>query len=638
MRFFRRKKDKKQKPYMDVPVFGHIRAGDGSYDSRFMVRYSCEPTRNSPRLLANFPPALLDRIFSFVCPQTIDESYDPCEQSAVGDTCPLCDLRDLAHATMVCKRWHYYGVQTLYRSIRIDNVHYCQREAVLAEKRKRKTFFDRNADPEDTAAARLKLLSRTLRDDQVRLAKLVTFFKIPYMLRESSQNDLSRTLAVLPNIKYVDLPEGLFSDDPAFSTLRLEVEARCPDLRKMTYMAGSEQSLSRLAYGSIWPNLEVLELTRISLDSFMLRHIISSLSNLRALKITDCKNFTDDVFAASENLPPLPAIQELILHKVPMTSFGFASLMVRPEIQNSLHILNLWRTGIKPVNLQDVFTAAPNLKNLAIHESVSQGIMSGANLPKLVSRSLETIRYEISSSSDSGAMSNASTSYYTYLASSILSGGLPKLHAVYVRDPYFPDHLMGLPPPPPSIPGLVRPRSSASLRGSPMTSPASSIGPASPQPHHATLPLPLPRPPPIGGAAQESNRFSSNNPFAGLGPLTKTLEVFTKSDDSMDWSFIKVAPQPMAGLSSRRMGSHARSVSSYGLGTDVAGLGWDSSHARRSVMVGHANGGGFLALPQEDETIPLPLPSPRFMQEGEAWPRPRSSGMAPSRGSKDLWS
>ncbi len=123
-----------------------------------------------------------------------------------------------------------------YHSIRIDTVHYCQREAILAEKRKRRTFFDRNGEPEDPTQARLHLLCRTLRDDPARLGPLVEFLKIPYMLRESSQADLARTIAVLPSLKYVDLPEGMFQDDPPFITLRLEVQARCHELRRMTYM------------------------------------------------------------------------------------------------------------------------------------------------------------------------------------------------------------------------------------------------------------------------------------------------------------------------------------------------------------------------------------------------------------------
>ncbi len=59
----------------------------------------------SAAALAHLPAAILERIFAFVCPHTLDESYETCEQSAIEDACMLCDLRDLAHCVQVNKRW-----------------------------------------------------------------------------------------------------------------------------------------------------------------------------------------------------------------------------------------------------------------------------------------------------------------------------------------------------------------------------------------------------------------------------------------------------------------------------------------------------------------------------------------------------
>lgn len=59
------------------------------------------------------PDQILERIFSFVCPHTRDESYETCEQSAIEDACMLCDLRDLAHAGLVCKRWKKAAVRLM---------------------------------------------------------------------------------------------------------------------------------------------------------------------------------------------------------------------------------------------------------------------------------------------------------------------------------------------------------------------------------------------------------------------------------------------------------------------------------------------------------------------------------------------
>ena len=67
----------------------------------------------SSRLLAQLPGALLERIFSFVCPHTQDETYESCEQSAVEDTCMLCDLRDLAHCAQVSRQWRFHATNLL---------------------------------------------------------------------------------------------------------------------------------------------------------------------------------------------------------------------------------------------------------------------------------------------------------------------------------------------------------------------------------------------------------------------------------------------------------------------------------------------------------------------------------------------
>ncbi|PKS07943.1 hypothetical protein jhhlp_006555 [Lomentospora prolificans] len=627
MKFFKRK-DKKKTSYLDVPGGGSSYSGrrgsSHDLDEQFRYQrsgYTPPPTSASARALAHLPEAALERIFFFVCPQSLDESYETCEQSFVEDACMLCDLRDLAHCVQVCRAWHGSARKLLYHSVRIDSVHYCEREAFLADRRKRRTFFDRNGEPEDTAHARLKLLCRTLRDDPTRLGALVRYLKTPYMLRESCQGDLARTIAVLPNLRYVDLPEGLFSDDPAFATLRLEVQARCSDLRKMTYMSGAERSLELLARGRVWGNLEVLDLIKLNMDPVILRHVLAALGNLRALKITEMRSFSDDVFAFNENLPHFPALSELILKKTPrVTEAGLAEYLSRPDAGSALKVLSLWKTGVKPTRVQDVLDHALNLKTLSIYDTVESAIPSGAGLKRITSRSLETIRYEVSNAADDG-YSSAAASHYTYLASSILAGGLPRLRAVYVRDPTFPDQLLGidLPPLPPF--GGGRPSSSHGSRGSQSFSP--------PKSYSNNFSFSPPK-----RSMDPTNRFSSNNPFAGTGALTHTLEVFTKSDEGMDWSFIKVQPIHGSGFGppsrfgggGRRGSQSQRPTSSYGLGADITGVGWDTGGARRSVMVGTGTG-GFLAIPTDSGGA--------SQDEPEEWPRPRSS--AGEKGDRDLW-
>lgn len=59
----------------------------------------------SKELLNALPNAILERIFAFVCPHTQDDTYESCEQSAVEDSCMLCDLRDLSHCAQASRRW-----------------------------------------------------------------------------------------------------------------------------------------------------------------------------------------------------------------------------------------------------------------------------------------------------------------------------------------------------------------------------------------------------------------------------------------------------------------------------------------------------------------------------------------------------
>jgi hypothetical protein len=67
----------------------------------------------SSQLLAKLPGPLLERIFSFVCPHSQDDTYESCEQSAVEDTCMLCDARDLAHCAQVSRKWRFHATNLL---------------------------------------------------------------------------------------------------------------------------------------------------------------------------------------------------------------------------------------------------------------------------------------------------------------------------------------------------------------------------------------------------------------------------------------------------------------------------------------------------------------------------------------------
>ncbi|PHH72294.1 hypothetical protein CDD83_5001 [Cordyceps sp. RAO-2017] len=374
------------------------------------------PSAASADLVAHLPSAVLQRIFAFVCPHSRDESYETCEESASESGCMLCDLRDLSHCAQVSRPWRASAITVMYHSVRIDPVHYCKLEAVLAEKRKKTSRFDRNGIPEDPALARLRLFRRTVRDDPTRIGRLVQFLKTPYMIRESCHVELAQTIAVLPNLQYVDLPEGMFSDEPNYATLRLEVQARCPNLRKMTYVRGSERSFPMLATGQVWRYLEVLELDRLDVDPVVLRAVLASLTRLRALKVTETPSFSDEVMSSDDGLPPLPALEELILKDAPrMTAAGLVEYLSWNETQRSLKVLTIKDTGVQPSRLQDVLVMAPSLRTLAIQAKVSEPFPSAEGPPLLCSMRLKTLRFEISATPAAGPY--ATPGYYSYLAS-----------------------------------------------------------------------------------------------------------------------------------------------------------------------------------------------------------------------------
>ena len=63
------------------------------------------------------PLPVVNRILAAVCPHTQDDSYDTSEESMTEDGCMLCDMRDLAHCALVCKRWAIEARKLLYGSL-----------------------------------------------------------------------------------------------------------------------------------------------------------------------------------------------------------------------------------------------------------------------------------------------------------------------------------------------------------------------------------------------------------------------------------------------------------------------------------------------------------------------------------------
>ncbi|KAL8824769.1 MAG: hypothetical protein Q9191_004833, partial [Dirinaria sp. TL-2023a] len=340
-----------------------------------------------PNPTAKLPDNALKAIFAAVCPHSQDDSYLSSEDSMPDGGCLLCDLRDLAHCAMVNRQWAGPAQDMLYHSIRIDPVHYCQLEFELCEKRKRKSHrFDRNGEQADAPAERLQLLSRTVRENQY-LASQVQFLKMPYMTRESCVADLARTVQVLPNLRFIDLPEGFFSDSPSSATLKQELQVRCPDIRKMRYTAGAERSFIMLPQTRQWQNLEVLELSRLLVEPSMLTYALSSFPVLQELKLVNLPLLEDSIFQPGPQRNSFPPLAKLSLRDTPnITASGLATYLSSPVNRENLSSLTLTNTGILIESLHSILATAPYLTNLHITESVSRSLPLQPTPPPLTSR------------------------------------------------------------------------------------------------------------------------------------------------------------------------------------------------------------------------------------------------------------
>ena len=529
------------------------------------------------------PARVLKHIFAYLCPHTNDETCTSLEGSMIEAGCMLCSMRDLAHCASVSHEWtdvtqrillvfhssaynldgYQLGLPRLvcrYRSVRLDPVHYCQKEYDLSAKRKRRSFFERNGDPKDPTQERLQLFERTVRENEY-LAALVQILKMPYMTRQTCKADLARTVSVLPNLRYVDLPEGFFNDEPSSSMLRQELQHRCPEIRSMKYHAGAESSFALLAHSRIWQNLEILELVGLEIEPDTLLYVVASLPDLREVKLGDIPSLDDTIFGRNNSLPPFPPLSSLILEGTPaISASGLIAYLSRPEVRELLSRLSLSKTGVLPQDLHEVLSYAPRLSDLTINEIVSRSFPLKP-VPALASRSLLTFHYEILSSSHSP--NPPSDTYYTYLASSLLSSSLPSLRYLYAFSPSLPALLLI----PPNAPFAGSNKSSRFSAASSIYSNSSQSG--------AILDAPL-----------------------SFG-LTSRLSIYTKPPEAIEteWSLTTIEP-PSEQNGRRGSASATRPISV--MASDRSGSpNSGSGRSKDSVLVGNGFG-GYLAVPSED--------------------------------------
>jgi hypothetical protein len=364
------------------------------------------------------------------------------------------------------------------------------------------------------------------------------------MTREGSKAELARTVAVLPNLRYVDVPEGFYSDDAASTALKQELQVSCPEIRRMKYNAGSERSLMQVSPQRRWQNLEILELCGLRLETEHLLRALGSFSSLQDLKLVDLAWLDDSVFGpSSQSLPLFPPIRRLTLQNTRQVhAGGLATYLSQAQNREALTQLSLSSTGVQPQQLPHILSRAPYLESLSIVEAVERSLPTDPPSHLLASQSLRHLYYEITSDvSPRFGGQPPTVSYYTYLMSSLLAQTslLPNLTNLYVRDPDFAETLLLAPP---------------------------------------------------------SRPFAPHKPtFA----FTQPLSVFSKGASELEWNFTSVVP-PNADHEPRGSMSGKRPVSL--MGAESLSPAWGGG-ARKSVVVGNGLG-GFLAVPSDDGIRP----------------------------------
>lgn len=358
------------------------------------------------------------------------------------------------------------------------------------------------------------------------------------MTRMVCKPDLARTVSVLPNLRYIDLPDGFYNDEPSSNTLKQELQARCGDIRQMKYAGGAEESFQMLAQTRQWPNLESLEVLNLAVDPEIIAEVVASLLNLRHIKCTGLHSFDDSMFG-SMRISPFPPLAVLEFQEMPnISANGLLTYLSYPEAKQALKSLTLANTGVLVSDLFQILAAAPSLTTLYINESVSRAL---PQTPALASCSLRNLHYEITNANSSPrGLSSPSDSYYSCLSSSILSGSLPSLTHLYALCTSLPTML--LPPP---------------------------------QPNFA-----------MNGAS---------NPYRPVDDvISRPLRLYTKAVTEMEWNLTLMNPPTPAD----RHGSATttRPMSLYL--ENQRGPRWREM-GRESVMVGNGFG-GFLAVPSED--------------------------------------
>ncbi|TGZ79477.1 hypothetical protein EX30DRAFT_108559 [Ascodesmis nigricans] len=380
--------------------------------------------------------AILTRIFTFVCPHSLDREYASSESSATEGGCMLCDMRDLSKVSAVCRLFRQLSFPLQYTSVRLDNVHYCGLEDELEAKRRRGSVFLRKEDhPSTVPEARFRLLYRTLQENEA-AAHLVQYLKTPYMVRETCKADIARLLSLTPSIRYVDLPEGLFSGDQSCNSLMGILWSRCTDLRTMEWRAGSEATFHK-SVPPPWPHLEVVKLKGLQVEDSDVIRLLSLLPSLRELDLSELPWFSPDLFTS----PDFPTnLTKLTLSELPVPIDADILVPLLQRIGHNLTSLTLLK-ATHPDTLPHILPHLPQLQTLKIKYTLPRPPTTPPQT--ITSPTLRILHYDISCPRQH--------TYNISLAKQLTLRYFPCLREVYVFDDGFHDKI----PRRGCVPGLV---------------------------------------------------------------------------------------------------------------------------------------------------------------------------------------
>ena len=244
--------------------------------------------------------------------------------------------------------------------------------------------------------------------------------------------DLARTVSFMSSLRYVDLPDSLYMGDPSARMLAQEIQSRCPDLRQMRYLQGSEAMFQSLLHSGHWRNLEALELCRLDVEPAMITHVLGTLPAVREVRLIHLPLLDDSLFDSTSTNASFPPVSKIELQGTPQISIeGLLNYLSQSEKNARLAHLTLIETGIPVSDIHRILSAIPNLFSLRLDAVVSR-ILQSSQTPPLASTSLRTLHYEIRDANESSnGLISPSESYYDYLSTSILHGSLPSLSRLY---------------------------------------------------------------------------------------------------------------------------------------------------------------------------------------------------------------